>query len=395
MRIGGDLALNRIRSTIVIVMKDIYNKLEHLENLILAMNQTDMKRIRLPIPHEYGGGYATGDTLESAVQNLIKRIEHYKQDSPIFSDYYNEWIELKSGEGLSVVTIENYKGIAERHLLPYFGRKKLAEITPDVIQGYFNSIMHLSKSVSVQSRAILSGIFDRAARNRIISDNPMWYKYRSSTKEGEKTVLQDEELISIIRDLDKLTIVRDYIYMCFLCFTALRREEILGLRWGDIDFEGRDILVQNAVTFPNGMNNPVISTPKDNSIGVVRLPNMLEERIRKFEGLADEYILPYSDEHKDFPMTKSMFTKMWRRIQSNIDLKGATSHSFRASFASMVTAHCNADPKTLQKLLRHKTPDLAMRVYAKANENKIRSTEEAYEDYISRLVEESEEQTTA
>ena len=368
-------------------MTKLYNKLEHLENLIIAMNQPDMKRIRLPIPKEYGGGYATGDSLESAVHNLIKRLEERKScNTPIFSDYYDEWLRLKKDEGLSQVTLADYQGISERHILPFFGEMHIGEITPDDIQRYFNSIMNLSKSVSVQSRAILSGIFDRAARNKVILDNPMWYKYKSSTKQGSKTVLQDDDLISIIKDLDKLSVQRDYIYTCFLCFTALRREEILGLRWGDIDFEGSNILIQNAVKFPNGMNNPVIESPKNHSVGVMRLPAMLKDRIGKFEGNADEYILPYSNEHKDFPMTKSMFTKMWRRISKTIDLKGATSHSFRASYASMVTAHCNADPKTLQTILRHKTPDLAMRVYAKGNMNKIRNTEEAYDNYIMGLV---------
>lgn len=377
-------------------MNALYNKLEHLENLIIAMNQNGMKRIHLPIPEEYGGGYATGDSLESAVHNLIKRIETHKIDqSPLFSDYYNEWMDLKKSEDLSVVTIANYEGIAQKHILPYFGDKHINSITPDDIQRYFNSIMSMSKSVSVQSRAILSGIFDRAARNGVIKDNPMWYKYKSSKKEGEKVVLQDDELIEIIHDLDKLTVERDYIYVCFLCFTSLRREEILGLRWGDIDFEGNNILVQNAVKFPNGMNNPVVDTPKDHSVGVIRLPMLLKDRISRFQGMVDDYVIPYSEEHKDFPITKSMFTKMWRRIKTTIDLKGATSHSFRASYASMVTAHCNADPKTLQKLLRHKTPDLAMRVYAKANENKIRSTEDAYDDYISRLVSTPSEQIAA
>lgn len=37
------------------VIKSIYNKLEHLENLIIAMNDEKMKRIRLPVPKEYGG----------------------------------------------------------------------------------------------------------------------------------------------------------------------------------------------------------------------------------------------------------------------------------------------------------------------------------------------------
>ena len=377
-------------------MKELYNKLEHLENLIIAMNQNGMKRIRLPIPKEYGGGYATGDSLESAVQNLIKRLEQRKTDqSPIFSDYYNDWIALKKDEGLSKVTIADYEGIANRYLLPWFGKMRLCQITPDDIQRYFNSIMQMSKSISVQSRAILSGIFDRAKRNRIIDDNPMWYRYKSSTKEGEKVVLQDDDLIDIIRDLDKISVVRDYIYACFLCFTAMRREEILGLKWGDLDFEGHNILIRSAVKFPDGQNVPIVDVPKDNSVGIMRMPRMLEDRIQKFQGNLDEYVLPYSEEESDKPMTKSMFTKMWRRLKRDLNLKGATSHSFRASYASMITAHCNADPKTLQKLLRHKTPDLAIRVYAKHNENKIRTTEEAYDDYISRLVDGEDVQNSA
>ena len=368
-------------------MKDIYNKLEHLENLIIAMNQKDMKRIRLPIPEEYGGGYSTGDTLEAAVRNLIKRLEQRKaQKCPIFSDYCNEWLNLKKAEGVSPVTIGDYRGVCQRYLIPYFGRKRLNEITPDDIQGYFNSIIEMSKSTSVQSRAILSGIFDRASRNKVVSDNPMWYKYKSSKKEGEKVVLQDDELIDIIQDLDKLSLERDYIYACFLCFTAMRREEILGLRWGDLDFEGHNILIRSAVKYPEGRNDPLVDIPKDNSVGVMRMPRMLEDRIQKFAKNLDDYVLPYSEEEPDKPMTKSMFTKMWKRLKKDLNLKGATSHSFRASYASMVTAHCNADPKTLQKLLRHKTPDLAMRVYAKGNENKIRNTEEAYDDYISKAV---------
>ena len=377
-------------------MTELYNKLEHLENLIIAMNENSMKRIRLPIPKEYGGGYATGDSLEAAVQNLIKRLESRKRDqSPYFEDYYQDWIDLKKDEGLSVVTIADYQGVANRYLIPHFGKMRLCEITPDDIQRYFNGIMQMSKSTSVQSRAILSGIFERAMRNKIVSENPMWYRYKSSKKEGEKVVLQDEDLIEIIRDLDKVSLERDYIYACFLCFTPMRREEILGLRWGDLDFEGHNILIQRAVKFPAGDNDPVVDIPKDNSVGVMRIPMMLEDRIKRFEGNAEEYVMPYSEEEPERPMTKSMFTKMWRRLKRDLDLKGATSHSFRASYASMVTAHCNADPKTLQKLLRHKTPDLAMRVYAKHNENKIRTTEEAYDAYISRLVEDSGAQTTA
>ena len=79
-----------------------------------------------------------------------------------------------------------------------------------------------------------------------------------------------------------------------------------------------------------------------------------------------------------------MFDKMWKRIKSTIDLNGATSHSFRASYATMMNAHCDhVDPKVLQTALRHKTPDLAIKVYTKDNSSKTRMAEEEYDKWLS------------
>lgn len=67
-----------------------------------------------------------------------------------------------------------------------------------------------------------------------------------------------------------------------------------------------------------------------------------------------------------------------------IDLKGATSHSFRASYVTMMNAHCDhIDPKALQGALRHKTPDLALKVYTKENKNKTRIAEKEYDIWLS------------
>ena len=94
-------------------------------------------------------------------------------------------------------------------------------------------------------------------------------------------------------------------------------------------------------------------------------------------------VIPYSDDAEWLPITKSQFTKMWRRIGKTIDLKGATSHSFRATYVTMMNAHCDhIDPKTLQGALRHKTPDLAMKVYTKENLNKTEMAEEEYDKWL-------------
>ena len=372
-------------------IQELYNLIEqNLDNDICSKNGK-MKRVKLPIPPEFGGGIVTGDGYLNTVRNLISRIEDQiiqknEPQSPTFKESWEKWIGLKEGQNRSPSTIASYKYLAETRLLPFFGSKPISKITSDDIQLYFNSIQDLSKSVSNQSRAILSGVFDRAVRLGDIPQNIMLYKYDRSKKEGKKVVLQDDDLVNVIshlEDLLKTQDIRDYLYFCFLCFTSLRRGEILGLRWGDINFEKDEISVQNNVTFPNGTHIPVIVKPKDGSVGVVHLNSELKRRIEKYKGKFSEYVLPYSSSEKTKPMSRSMFDKLWKRCTNIIDLKGATSHSFRSSYATMMNAHCtHIDPKALQGALRHKTPDLAIKVYTKENENKTRMAEVEYDEWL-------------
>lgn len=368
-------------------IQDLYNLIEaNLDNHIRSSSDP-MKRIKLPIPEEFGGGMATGNTLEAAVRNLISRLGvKAVKEVPTFSECAKIWLNIKEGQKKSPSTIADYKRIIETRMIPFFGDKPINAITPDNIQLYYNSIMDLSKSYSTQSKAILKGVFERAERNGWIESNPMRFAYERSHKVGKKVVLQDDKLLGVISQLDLLKNSkdhRDYLYACFLCFTALRRGEILGLRWSDIDFEKDEISVRNNVTFPDGINTPYVSSPKDDSFGIVHLNSQLKERLLPYRKETCEYIIPFSEKYQDKPVTRSMFMKMWSRIKKAIDLKGATSHSFRASYASMMNAHCDhIDPKALQGALRHKTPDLAIKVYTKQNDDKTRLAELEYDKYL-------------
>lgn len=371
-------------------LQQIYDLLvANLDNGIRDPKNGKMKRMRMPIPKEYGGGIVTGYGYEDTIRNLINRIkEQIKMESnaPSFKESWEAWISIKEGQKRSPSTIAAYRYIADRYLLPFFNEKHIDQINPDDIQLFFNSIGDKSGSISNQCKSILSGIFDRAARMQQIGQNIMLYKYERSHKKKDKVILQDDDLIDTISCIDKLKEsddIRDWFYLNFLCFTSLRRGEILGLKWKDIDFANDRINVCNNVTFPNGCNNPVVRQPKDDSFGSVRLLSELKNRLKLHRKKPSDYVIPYSFDETDKPITKSMFVKMWRRIQSKVDLKGATSHSFRASYATMMNTHCDhVDPKVLQGALRHKTPDLAIKVYTKSNDRKIQIAEEEYDAWL-------------
>ena len=297
-------------------LQDLYDLIEsHLDNQIDCAPEKigRMKRIKLPIPEEYGGGSVTGYGYEETIRNLIDRVKSQikmEVEGPLFSECWEKWIELKSGQNRAESTLANYRWVATAYLLPFFEGKHIDQITSDDIQKYFNSIVSMSESMSTQSKTILTGIFDRAIRLRQIDRNPMQFKYERSRKRGEKVVLQDEDLIGAIEHLDILKSskdIRDYLYFCFLCFTALRRGEILGLRWMDIDFEKQQINVRNNVTYPNGQNQPVVHEPKDESFGTIHLQSELARRLKPFAKIGKLYIIPFSKKEPGKPMTRSMF----------------------------------------------------------------------------------------
>ena len=365
-------------------LDEIQRLLANLDNGIPAPDEKRMSRAKLPIPKEYGGGWATGRTLEDAVFNLIETVKEQFVAPPskhLFKECADRWFLIKMGEKRSPSTIANYDRLLKKYILPFFGEKYVEQVRFEDVQGYFNSIMGKSRSTSIQSKAILSGIFEFAERNEMIEKNPMRFKYEYSKKVGEKVVLQDDDLVSVINQLNKLK-SSDYLYACFLCFTALRRGEILGLKWSDIDFQKQTITVRRNVTFPDGANDPVIKEPKDGSFGVVYLSSELLKRIEPYKS-SGGYVISGSQSDSKRPISRSSFTKMWNRINRAVDLKGATSHSFRATYATMMNAHCNhIDPKALQGALRHKTPDLAIKVYAKENLNKTRTAEVEYDEWL-------------
>ena len=365
-------------------IEEIQQILSDLDNGIPEPQKTNMSRVKIPIPKEYGGGWATGSTQEDAVRKLIERVKGHittSKDSPTFATCWEDWISIKMGVNLSPCTIENYKRVAKDRLLPFFGDMPIDAVTPDDIQKFFNSIMHLSKSYGVQCRAVLKGIFTRAERMKYIESNPMRFEYDRPKRESKKVVLQDSDLLKVISQLEKLS-GADYLYACFLCFTSLRRGEILGLQWDDIDFTNRTITVRNNVIYPDGTNDPIEKEPKDGSFGVIHLQSELLKRIRPYKSSIG-YVIRGSQSDSMSPISRSSFSKMWYRIKRTIDLKGATSHCFRATYATMMNAHCDhVDIKTLQGALRHKTPDLAIRVYTKENENKTQKAEIEYDRWL-------------
>ncbi len=211
---------------------------------------------------------------------------------------------------------------------------------------------------------ILHQVFDMAVEDGFRRNNPTESKRLTMTdKASRREALKDEEVRSILEHLLELK-ETERMTVAILMMTGMRRGEMLGIRWTDIDWSQKLIHVERAVTFHN--NQPIIGPTKseagERDIPLdARLMDILEP-YRKEEG----YII--GDGQKQ--LTERTFIRMWQRIGRTINLYGATPHRMRHTYITLA-ASSGVDVKTLQEIAGHADIKMTMERYAHARREKV------------------------
>ena len=172
----------------------------------------------------------------------------------------------------------------------------------------------------------MKSIFESARRDGHIKENPATDKriVIPSKKKTVRKALELDDMRDILLSLSKLNDM-DKRYMMLLLFTGMRRGEVLGLKWEDVDLKKNVFHIQRSVTFPRGKNGCEIGTPKTES-GIRDVP-ISPELMKVLQPIgAHGFILG-----GETPLTLSIHRRMMERIRRTIDLHGASPHIFRHS----------------------------------------------------------------
>lgn len=138
-------------------------------------------------------------------------------------------------------TARNYRHLVRRHLLPFFGGMRLAEIGPADVQMFLaDKSKRFAPWTVHQLRSILSKIFGTAQRwGHLESNAAKTVQVPALVDTRERLTLTPEQVRSLLAQLEE-----PYRTMVLLAvLSGLRRGEIFGLRWKYVDFNERSITV--------------------------------------------------------------------------------------------------------------------------------------------------------
>lgn len=191
---------------------------------------------------------------KKAEEILNKEIEEYqKQDDNVddkeilFSDFILFWLSIQKKK-IQVTTYDGYLHMIKKHIQPYFEHKKilLKDIKPFDIQKYYNVKLEegLSSNTVIKHHAIIRTSLQYAVKSKSIKENVADFVEKPQKEEKEANYYNKDELKKLLQASRGDTIEVPILLAMNL---GLRRSEVLGVRWSNIDFDEKIIRIHHKI----------------------------------------------------------------------------------------------------------------------------------------------------
>ena len=262
-------------------------------------------------------------------------------EAPSLADFSISWLATWAVVKLKASAFREYESVVRRHLVPAFGHRRLDAITTEDIQVYVAGKIEAGFAPrTVDNHVIvLKRILGTAVDYGLIGENPVKKVARPRYERPEMRFLapgQVRELLDAVEPAWRLLIA-----LPVLC--GLRKGEVLGLMWDDIDIESMQIRVNKS------MRGGIITSPKTPmSISTIPLPESLLPLIERRRKQAGDHELVFS-KRDGSPLADATPNRVLERALVAAHFPRVRFHDLRHSWA---VAHLRAgtDIKTLTAL---------------------------------------------
>ncbi len=281
-----------------------------------------------------------GFTTKRDAQNWENDFLANKHDdlSMNFSSFAERYVE-EIAPRMKISSLLTKKAALTHWILPYFGDKKICDITPAQIFRWQNTLLNhrdektgeaFSQNYIRNLNAQLKAVFRYAERHYNLKVNPMKNLDKiGSMNEGKMDFWTFEEYKAFAQECMEDPLA----FYCFetLYWTGMREGELLALTPEDVDFQNRTVSITKTYHCINGKD--VFTTPKTKkSIRVVKLPKHLCDELQDYLKQNNK-IMP---KDRMFPVQKEFLYGRMKKFADRAEVKRIRIHDLRHSHVSLL-----------------------------------------------------------
>ena len=322
------------------------------------------------------GGFKTKKEAESALRKSITEFEEdgylSKKTTYTVEQYIKYWFENVADLKLKHNTIINYKSAAKKHIYNEIGHISIDKITPVVMQKFItDKNKACCKSTVAHIKKVLNGSFSLAVKQRIIKNNPLRDVENIGNQREEKDAsFLDKEQINIV--IDKVSKNKYYLPILIAIHTGLRRGEVLGLTWDNIDLDNRIITVNKQLLYQK--KKLILSSPKTKTSNrQFLIPSLLAIELQRAKTIQEGHLEYYGDhyhtennfvccEEDGTPFRPYELTTYTSELSNSLGMN-FTFHDLRHTHATLLL-EADVNVKVIQERLGHSNINTTLNIYS-------------------------------
>lgn len=294
-----------------------------------------------------------------------------------FGEWMDFWYQTYCKNTLKEYTQETYEQRIYKQVIPKIGHHPLNQINTGTLEKFYAQLKSngrlvkreiygtgLSNSVIRSIHAHCRAALDKAVAEKLIRQNPAIGCKLPPKKTPEVKILTPEAMKKL---LYQAQIEGFYEMFTLDLATGLRRGEIVGLQWKDINFETGTLSVTKQVRYVK--KELVIEPPKTKaSERSIILPPPVLEMLKEYRKTVNSiWLFPSPVKDEDVPRDPSACRKALARILKHAGCEHVPFHAMRHTFASNAF-HYGMDVKTLASTIGHESVETTLNVYAHSSE---------------------------
>ena len=361
----------------------ILSKLQELSDRMMYLENYTKKLDCMPFPQGVEGmakitravtingtkHWIRADTEQQYANKLLELVNHKPPETSkhLFSEYAWNWFETYSKPNVSTATEQLYKRLFMCHIMPAFEGLAVEDIRLDDIQRMFNG-MDTSKETKYKVKRLLNQVLKSAVDDEFLVKNPLKSdRIKITGTEGATTAVYSvEQMQYLVQHIGDIKQPLDRTYMAIQALHPLRLEEVLGLKWSDIDMEQMALHVNRAVTHPTRNQPEVKDTKTRSSVRTIGLSQLAVSFLTP--GKASEFVLGSNS-----PLSYTQVRRMCERIQKDTGFtEKITPKRFRTTVLTDLYDKTR-DIKLVQAAAGHTTAEMTLKHYVKGRGNVVKS----------------------
>lgn len=341
-------------------------------------NKQGLYEVKVTVGHDFDGKLIRKSFYSSISKADAKaKAEQYKIDHAVqaitgelpepdvitFETWARKWLKTyKKGTVKEHTYNFTYKSNIENYIIPFFKKAHVSKIQQIDIQRYFNQVNNngepLARSTLDKHKMILKAIFDAAIDNDLCYKNPVKnIKYQKVAESNERMAYTQEQA----KICEQYAIEHDREDIVIMLNTGVRRSELLGLKWSDIDFDKKIIHIERAVTQTKG--RVIIDKPKTKtSVRTIPVSDEFVSYLRKFEKSSDLFVVGGAEEPFSISTYAKYFKLFMEKLSHDTNLPMLSPHELRHTYGTTLREK-GVDIYTIQKVMGHSDISVTAGIY--------------------------------